>query len=96
MNFTYNFHEDEEKVKTMENFMEKLEGEDAAKLQMEIKELQKRMTLLRQLIDTVPPASPQQLKDWLARDLGKISIAERWMIYSSWRVKAVEILENKP
>lgn len=91
-NFTYSFHNDGEKITNLEILMGKLDAQNAAKLQMKINELQRKMILFHQLVEIVPPASKQQVEDWSGRDLNKILLPERWMMYSSWKIRSVENL----
>ena len=94
-NFSYVSRKDEEEIKRMEDFRENLEGNDAATLQFNIDELAKRVAMIRQLIEIVPPANAQQLEQMSKLELKQIPLPHRWMMYSAWKARATQILENQ-
>ncbi|XP_057379532.1 NFX1-type zinc finger-containing protein 1-like [Daphnia carinata] len=93
--FSYKSSEDETLIKEYRESLETMEGEDVAWYEFHIQELQNRILLLRQLLQTVPTLKEKQLDEWYTNDIMRIPLHIRWMMYSSWKVKALDIQEKR-
>ena len=94
-NFSYTFRLDEAEINSIKQSIHDLEEEDVFVSRRRIEDIQKRQNLIRQLIEIAPPANAQLLNACQERDLGKIKLNQRWMMYSAWRLKAIESLQEK-
>lgn len=94
-NFSYMFRTDEDEIKRNQKFMQNAKGEDVVWLRNRIEDIRKTQTLIRQLIDMVPAATEQQLKTLYQRDLSEIKLPQRWRMYKAWRLKAIEVLQDR-
>lgn len=95
VNFSYKFSEDETLIKEFKECLETVEGEDATWYELNIRELQNKMLLLRQLLLTVPTLEEKQLDGWYKNDIMHIPLNIRWMMYNSWKAKALDIQEER-
>lgn len=95
VDFSYKFSQDETSIKEYRESMEKVEGEDAYWYALNIRGLQDKMLLLRQLLQTVPTLDDKQLDEWYKFDIVRIPLYIRWMMYNSWKAKALEIQEEQ-
>jgi hypothetical protein len=93
--FCYKFSETDASIKKWKDSLDSVEGEDAEWMRSEIRGLQDRMFLLRQLLQGVPTLDEEQLNELYNRDLMQIPLHQRWMMYNSWKVKALEIEEER-
>jgi hypothetical protein len=93
--FCYKFSETDASIKKWKDSLESVEGEDAEWMRSEIRGLQDRMFLLRQLLQGVPTLDEEQLNELYNRDLMQIPLHQRWMMYNSWKLKALEIEEER-
>ncbi|KAI9558322.1 hypothetical protein GHT06_015075 [Daphnia sinensis] len=95
VNFSYKFSEDETSIKEFRECLETVEEEDASWYEVNIRELQNRMLLLRQLLQTVPTLEDKQLDGLYKNDIMGIPLHIRWMMYNSWKAKALDIQEER-
>jgi hypothetical protein len=64
-------------------------------MELQIQELQNQVFFLRQLLQGVPTLDEKQLNELYQYDLLQIPLLQRWMMYNSWKVKALEIQEER-
>ncbi len=83
------------KIKELKESLQNFEKEDAKWVKMEIEYRQINLNLLRPLLQIVPVADEKQLENLYQRDLFQIPVHQRWMMYSSWRRKALDIQEQR-
>ncbi len=93
--FGFRFSETETRIKKFKESLETVEGEDAEWVALQIRELQNQMIFLRQLLQGVPTLDEKQLNELYQYDLLQIPLLQRWMMYNSWKVKALEIQEER-
>jgi hypothetical protein len=93
--FGFRFSETETRIKKFQESLETVEGEDAEWVALQIRELQNQMIFLRQLLQGVPTLDEKQLNELYQYDLLQIPLLQRWMMYNSWKVKALEIQEER-
>jgi hypothetical protein len=93
--FCYRFSETETTIKRFQESLENFQGEDAEVMGLQIRELQNQVFFLRQLLQGVPTLDEKQLNELYQYDLLQIPLLQRWMMYNSWKVKALEIQEER-
>ncbi len=93
--FCNKFSETETLIKKFQYSLDTVEGEDAEWMALQIRELQNQMFFLRQLLQGVPTLDEKQLNELYQYDLMQIPLLQRWMMYNSWKVKALEIQEER-
>ena len=93
--FCYNFSETETMIKKFQDSLDTVEGEDADWMRFRIRELQHQVLLLRQLLQGVPTLDETRLNELYKYDLMQIPLLQRWMMYNSWKVKALEIQKER-
>ncbi len=93
--FCYKCSETEVSIKKFRESLDTVEGEDADWIRFQIRELQDQMMLLRQLLQGVLTLNEKQLNELYKQDLMQIPLLQRWMMYNSWKEKALEIQEER-
>jgi hypothetical protein len=93
--FCYKFSETETLIETFQYSLDTVEGEDAEWMALQIRELQNQMFFLHQLLQGVPTLDEKQLNELYQYNLMQIPLLQRWMMYNSWKVKALEIKEKR-
>lgn len=89
--FAYKSREIEDELTRMRKALETVEGEDEEWFKGKIEELEVRLALVHQLLKVVPQVDQKQLKNWYERDLLEIPLPDRWMMYNSWKSRALAI-----
>ena len=96
VDFAFKFSEEETEIQNLRAELETAEGEeDKEWFQHEIGQKEKRLALLRQLLQSVPLLDEQELDSWCKRNPFQIPLAQRWMMYISWRKKVVALQEKR-
>ena len=95
VNFAFKLNLIENRINELENSINKFEKEDALWIKKEIEWSQTTLKLLRILLHYVPTADEKQLQDWYTRELYQIPVHNRWMMYSAWRRRALDIQEQR-
>jgi hypothetical protein len=93
--FCYEFSETDAAITKYKESLDSVQGEDITWMSSKIKELQKQLFLLRQLLQGVPTLNEKQLNELYKYELMQIPLTQRWMMYNSWKVKALEIHEER-
>ena len=95
--FAYKSSETETSIKKFKESLDRptVRREDADCIRFKIRKLQKQVWLLRELLQGVPTLDGKQLNELYKCDLMQIPLPQRWMMYNSWKVKALEIQEER-
>jgi hypothetical protein len=93
--FCYKCSETDASIKKLRESLDQVEGEDADCIRFQIQELRDQMMFLRQLLQGIPTLNEKQLNELYKHDLMQIPLLKRWMMYNSWKVKALEIQEER-
>ena len=77
-----------------ETALESAEGDDVRWFKGKINELQHQAYLVNQLLQIAPSVDSSKVRQWCAGDPLSLTLSQRWMIYASWKRKAMTLIEE--
>lgn len=95
VNFAYKCSSDKTEITNLSKHLETLENEDAAWVKESIRVLEIKMSLVRQLLQMAPRLDDKQLEGLYKQDFMQIPVHQRWMMYNTWKFKALEVQEQR-
>lgn len=90
--FAFNSAMLDEKVHSMRQLLENLEGDDVRNTKALIKEILQQRELFEELLEILPVVDANEFNQLVAKDLLRMPYVERWKIYSYLRSEIIEKL----
>jgi hypothetical protein len=94
LNYAFITSKEDERIGQWKSELEFAEGDDVTWLQSEINNLEKRASLVNQLLENAPTVADDKINQWCSGHLNSLTLTQRWMIYASWKRKALVVIEK--
>ena len=85
---------EDEQIGQCKSALENAEGDDVTWYYEEINRLEKRASLVSQLLENAPTVDDDKINQWCSGHLNSLTLTQRWILYASWKRKAIALIEE--